>query len=455
VGEALLADVTAILPALVLVGWGVGLLFLTLVVPGARRARVAWLGLVGLGVALVVCVLRWDHPLGGFGGAVVLDNYGLFLSFISIVAAALTVLIALGREDATGDWCEHSPLLLFSVAGLTLVSSADDLILFVGLELFSIPLCVLMARSGPARKAEALALKCFLLVVLASAFLIYGIALVYGSTGTTALPGLVEGVVDESQALALIGAGLILTGLALQGVAVPFYVWSSPWVPVAGLASVGTKVAAFAILGRVLVLRHPSLGDDWSPLMALPAALAMILGNAAALSQEDGRRVLACAGIAHAGYLLVGVAARDEWGLAGLLFYLLAYAFADLGVLAVLTWDEGFRRRPWLAAAMVLFVLSLAGVPLSGGFVGKYYLFRAAVRADLTWLAVLGMLTSLVSAWAYLRGIAMPYFGAVPLPTRPSVLLAALVIAVAGTLLLGLWPGPFFQVAQSATTWSP
>jgi NADH-quinone oxidoreductase subunit N len=454
VDEALLTDVTAILPALVLVGWGVGLLLLTLVLPGARRALVAWLGLAGLGAALGVCVLRWNRPLRGFDGTVVLDNYGLFLSFISIVAAALTVLIALGREadDATGDWYGHSPLLLFSVGGLTLVSSADDLmVLFVGLELFSIPLYVLLGRSG---KSEALALKCFLLGVLASAFLIYGIALVYGSTGASALPGLVESVVDESRALALAGASLIFTGLALQVVAVPFYVWSSHSVPVAGLVSVGTKVAGFAVLGRVL-LTHPSLGDDWSPLMALLAALAMILGNVAALSQEDGRRVLACTGTAHVGYLLVGVAARDGGGLASLLFYLLAYAFADLGVLAVLAWGEGFRRRPWLAAAMVFFVFSLAGIPLTGGFVGKYYLFRAAVEADLTWLAVLGMLTSLVSAWAYLRGIVMPYFGDVPFSIRPSVLLAALVIAVAGTLLLGLWPGPLFEAAQIAAAWSP
>jgi NADH-quinone oxidoreductase subunit N len=500
-------DLTAILPTLVLMAWGMGLLLATLIVPQKRRATIAWLGLVGLVAAFVACLLRWDRPVSGFNDAVTLDNYGLFLSFIFTIAGTLTVLLSLRYlRDRGIERGEYYPLLLFSVSGMTLMSSVNDLtVLFIALELLSIPLYVLAGFARPDEKSEESALKYFLLGAFASAFLIYGIALVYGGTGSTALSEILAGAADGNLALVLAGAGLILVGLAFKVAAVPFHMWTpdvyegAP-TPITAFMSVGAKAAGFAALGRVFLLALPALGDDWTPVVAVLAALTMILGNVVALSQNNIKRMLAYSSIAHAGYLLMGLAARSERGLAGLLFYLLAYTFTNLGAFAVLVAmaryegeDLSFapyaglaKRQPWLAGAMALFMFSLTGIPPTSGFVGKYYLFWASVEADLIWLAVVGVLTSLVSAFFYLRVVVMMYFVPTPLrdaaqgrfaapaplccanaaqgrfaddPSReaPShvypALTTVLVLTAAGTFILGLWPGPLLNLAQDSV-WS-
>jgi NADH-quinone oxidoreductase subunit N len=510
-----ITDLTAILPALILMVWGMGLLLVTLVVPQQRRAIIAWLGLLGLGATFATSLLRWDRPVNGFMDAVTLDNYSLFLSAIFAIAGMLTVLLSLHYlRDRGIERGEYYPLLLFSISGMTLMASANDLtVLFIALELLSIPLYVLagfarpgasippsppvplggdafQSPSGEAEKSEESALKYFLLGAFSSAFLIYGIALVYGGTGTTALPEIVRSsalgaaadgrAMTGNLALVLVGVGLILAGLAFKVAAVPFHMWTpdvyegAP-TPITGFMSVGAKAAGFAALGRIFLLALPSLGDDWALPVAVLAALTMILGNVVALSQDNIKRMLAYSSIAHAGYLLIGVAARSERGLAGLLFYLLAYAFTNLGAFAVLTAmarracgeqseskgeDTTFapyaglaKRQPWLAAAMALFMFSLTGIPPTGGFVGKYYLFWAAVEADLTWLAVVGVLTSLVSAFFYLRVVVTMYFDApshdAPLPFYWT-LRTALILTAAGTLIFGLWPGPWLDLAQNS-----
>jgi NADH-quinone oxidoreductase subunit N len=485
-----LTDLSAFLSTLILMIWGMGLLLVGLIVPQQRRSAIAWLALAGLGLAFVASVLRWNAPVNGFGGAITLDNYSLFLSFIFLFAGMLTVLLSLHYlRDRGIERPEYYPLLLFSISGMTLMSSANDLtILFIALELLSIPLYVLVGFARPsgntpnptkeAEKSEEAALKYFLLGAFASAFLIYGIALIYGGSGSTALAQILAGAREGNLALVLVGAGLLLVGLAFKVAAVPFHMWTpdvyegAP-TPITGFMSVGAKAAGFAALGRVFLLALPSLGDDWTPVVAILAALTMILGNVVALSQSNIKRMLAYSSIAHAGYLLMGLAARNERGLAGLLFYLLAYAFTNLGAFAVLTGmarrtDEspGFvedlsfapyaglaKKQPWTAAAMALFMFSLTGIPLTGGFVGKYYLFWATVEADLIWLAVIGVLTSLVSAFFYLRVVVTMYFGA-PSQDAPSrlypALVAALALTAAGTLLLGLWPAPWLSLAQDS-----
>lgn len=472
----LMSDVTAILPTLVLVLWGTGLLLVALVTSRARQAVVVGLGLIGLGVALVVSLLRWDNPTSGFNNTIVLDNYSLFLSLVSIIAGLLTTLLSFRGTSSANDLfgcSEYYALLLFSVSGMTLASCANDLIiLFLALELFSIPLYVLVSLASVEKSKES-ALKYFLLGTFASAFLIYGIALVYGGSGTTALAEIGQGAVTGNPGLVLVGAGLILVGLAFKVAAVPFHAWApdvyeGTLTPVTSFIAVGTKTAGFAALGRVFLLSLASLGDDWTPAVAILAALSMILGNVVALSQGNLKRMLAYSSIAHSGYVLIGIATRGERGLDGMLFYLLAYALATLGAFAVLAWPSASaaseddwnltayaglsRQRPWLAAAMTLFMFSLVGLPPSGGFVGKYYLFWAAVEADLIWLAILGVLTSLISASFYLRVVATMYLDAptrdaLP-PTRHPALLTALVLAAAGTLILGLWPGPLVSIIK-------
>ena len=470
-----MTDLAALLPTLILAIWGMGLLLVSQFVPQERRFTIVnWLGFVGLGTAFLVSVLCWDKPKSGFDMAVVLDNYSLFLNFVFAIAGMLTVLLSLHYlRDRQIARSEYYPLLLLSISGMTLMSSANDFtVLFIALEMLSIPLYVLAGFARRSEKSEESALKYFLLGAFSSAFLIYGIALIYGGTGTTAFPEIRAGAANGQSALALAGVGLVLVGLAFKVAAVPFHMWTpdvyegAP-TPVTAFLSVGAKTAGFAALGRVFLLTLPALSDDWMPVVAVLAGLTMILGNVAALAQTNIKRMLAYSSIAHAGILLMGIAARNDRGLAGMLFYLLSYAFTNLGAFAVVTSmarrgeeDESFapyvglaHRMPWAAAAMALFMFSLTGIPPSSGFVGKYYLIWASIEADLIWLAVIAVLTSLVSAVFYLRVVVAMYFHHSPAVEPSSLyrtLTTAIIVAAAGTLLLGLWPGPALDLAKDS-----
>ncbi len=468
-------DLTAILPTLILVAWGMGLVLVGLVVPLRHRSvAVAGLAVLGLGAALLTCTMLWDNPTSGFDGAVILDNYSLFLSIVFILAGILTVLLSFHYlPDRNIERFEYYPLLLFCISGMTLMSSVNDFVmLFIALELLSIPLYVLAGFARPDEKSEESALKYFLLGAFASAFLIYGIALVYGGTGTTAFPEIVEGAMGGDLSLTLAGVGLILAGLAFKVAAVPFHMWTpdvyegAP-TPVTAFMSIGAKTAGFAALGRIFLLTLQSLGDDWVPVVAALAALTIVLGNLVAIVQSNIKRMLSYSSIAHTGYMMMAVAANNNRGLSALLFYVFVYAITNLGAFAVLTTmadregeDLSFtpyeglaKRRPWVAAAMALFMLSLTGIPPTGGFVGKYYIFLATIEADLMWLAVLGVLTSVVSAYFYLHVIVRMYFydSRRDAPSRPYPTLAtAILLTAIGTLVLGLWPDPLLDLAQSS-----
>jgi NADH-quinone oxidoreductase subunit N len=472
------SDLIAILPTTVLVVWSLALLLVGLVVPRRLRSVVlAALALVGFGVVLLVCLVRWDDPVTGFGGSVVLDNYSLFLSIVFSIAGILTVLLSLNYlRDRQIDKFEFFPLLLLSISGMTLMSSVNDfVVLFIALELLSIPLYILAGFARPETRSEEAAVKYFMLGAFASAFLIFGIALVYGGTGTTLFLEISEGASSGDLPLTLAGLGLILVGLGFKVAAVPFQMWTpdvyegAP-TPVTGFMSVGAKAAGFAALGRVLLLTLPSFSADWVPIVAALAALTLILGNLVAVVQDNIKRMLAYSSIAHAGYLMMGVAAHNDRGLAALLFYLFAYAFTNLGAFAVLAMmarregeDLSFaaysglaKRQPWVAAAMALFMFSLTGIPPTGGFVGKYYIFWATVEARLAWLAVLGVLTSVVSAYFYLRVVVSMYLSEpssqTPVRLYPT-LATALFLAAIATLILGLWPNPVLDMARDSV-WS-
>ena len=468
-------DYLSILPTLILAVWAMALLLIELVLK--RKALVGWLALIGFLVAGGAALLLWNQRGTGFSGMVALDPYAQFFALVACLTGALSVLQSLNYiRDRGIERGEYFALLMFSVSGITLMASANNLIIvFIALEILSIPLYVLAGFAAPEVKSEEAAMKYFLLGAFASAFLLFGIALVYGATGTTDLSVLAAHLTRSP--LLLIGSGLLLVGLGFKVAAVPFHMWTpdvyegSP-TPVTGFMSVGAKVAGFAALVRVFVFAFSTLQADWVTIVAVIAALTMILGNVVAIMQNDLKRMLGYSSIAHAGYILMGVAAAGdagarELGVAGAMFYLLAYAFTNLGAFAVLAMianktgeDQSFnsyrglaRQHPVVALAMAFFMLSLTGIPLTGGFIGKYYLFWSAIQANLVWLAVVGVLTSLISAFYYLR-VVIEMFMREPQKDVEAVRYGSLTftlgLTTVATFVLGVLPSGLLALAQEA-----
>jgi NADH-quinone oxidoreductase subunit N len=361
---------------------------------------------------------------------------------------------------------------------MMLMAQAGDLIVvFLALELLSLPLYVLAGFAGPRAESEEAAMKYFLLGAFASGFVVYGIALTYGATQTTnmdaILTALQAGQADST--LLLIGAGLILVGLGFKVAAVPFHMWTpdvyqgAPSAVTAFMA-VGAKAGGFAGLLRVFLAAFPGLAADWVPVVVWIAAITMTWGNIAAIAQTNIKRMLAYSSIAHAGYILMALPAAAKAGMApeaisGALFYLMAYAITNLGAWAVvlaLEKEEGKgleiedyaglgARRPLLAITMMIFMLSLTGIPPTVGFVGKFYVFRAVIASDLIGLALVGVITSLISAFYYLRVIVMMYMRPGEPESRSEVWLNFSVgVAALATLVLGILPGPLFAIAGGA-----
>jgi NADH-quinone oxidoreductase subunit N len=468
------SDWLSILPVLILSGWGMVLLMVELFVRKERSALIGWLSMIGIVGALIALAMLWRQNVSGFGGMVVLDGMAAFLSSVGLVATLFTVWVSVNYNRDRGiERGEYYTLLLFSTSGVLLMAQAANLIVvFLGLELFSIPLYILAGFARPQLESEEAAIKYFLLGAFATGFLVYGIALVYGATGTTDLASVAQvAQTGRSATLLLVGAGLLIVGLGFKVAAVPFHMWTpdvyegAP-TPITGFMSVAAKAAGFAALSRVLLFGLAAVRLDWIPVVAILSALTMIVGNVVALSQTNLKRMLAYSSIAHAGYMLMGVAAGNQAGLSAVMFYLLSYTFTNIGAFAVLTAlarregeDQTFpqyaglmRKHPWLTAAMALFMLSLTGIPPTGGFFGKYYLFLAAVEGNLGWLAILGVLTSVISAFFYLRVI-VDMTMREPEREMPGSVYPALVTTLAvtalGTLILGVWPAPWLQMAQA------
>jgi NADH-quinone oxidoreductase subunit N len=366
---------------------------------------------------------------------------------------------------------EYFGLLLLAASGMMFVGSATHLItIFLSLEIFSIALYALAGLNHTDSRSGEAALKYLLLGGFASAFLLYGMALVFGATGSTSLAGIATAVSAAAAAgtgtpMLLIGISLMLIGFAFKVAAVPFHMWTpdvyqgAP-TSVTAFMSVGAKAAGFAALLRLLLVAFPGLVDIWVWPVAVLAVLTMTWGNLAALAQKNLKRMLAYSSIAHAGYVLVGAAAGGE-GAGGVLFYLLAYTLMNIGAFAVLIALERdasevagvslervaglFRRKPWLAAAMTIFMLSLSGIPPMAGFLGKFYVFGAAVRAGYMWLAIVGVVNSVISAYYYLRVIARMAM-AEPAEDVETLQCAGLrigtALATVGTVALGLVPMP-------------
>jgi NADH-quinone oxidoreductase subunit N len=406
---------------------------------------------------------------------VVVDNFSHFLNIVFLLTGILTVLISLRYLRKAGiERGEYYLLMLFSISGMMLMGMANDLILvFLALELLSIPLYILCGFARPRPESEESAMKYFLMGAFSSSFFILGVGLIYGATGSTALPVVLANVAGAG-ALGTAGLALLLVGFAFKVAAVPFHMWTpdvyegAP-TAVTAFMSVGAKVGGFAAMLRVFVVAFPELGEIWVPAIAVIAAFTMILGNVVALAQENIKRMLAYSSIAHAGYILMAVAASlgSPDGVSAALFYMFAYLFTNLGAFAVVIAVERAnglgvmlddykglaRRSPMMALVLAFFMLSLTGIPPTGGFTAKFFVFRTVLEADLLWLALIGIVTSLISAYFYLRVVYLAFMfegEGEALPVDPA-LNTAVAVTVFATLVLGILPAPWFELARQAT----
>ena len=480
--DDLLANTQVILPVVALMVWACVLLLVDLAIPASRKGITAILAALGLLISMGLVIARIVNPtLAGpaFGGMVMVDGFGLFLSVLFLASGLVAIAIAhdyLKRMHIERG--EFYILLLFSIGGMLMMAWAADLIIvFLALEWLSIPLYVMAGFARPRLDSEESALKYFLLGAYSGGFVVYGTALTFGAAHTTALAGIVQAVQAQTANLVLLlaGAALILVGLGFKVSAAPFHMWTpdvyhgAP-TPVSAYMSVAAKAAGFAALLRIFVLAFPVISIDITPVIWALAALTMILGNFLAIAQSNIKRMLAYSSIAHAGYILMalvtyGQPAVSADAVASALFYLLAYAFTSFGAWAVvilLEREEGVglelkdfaglgNKHPALAAAMTVFMLSFTGVPPTLGFLGKFFLFRTVIEGGYIGLAIIGVLTSLVSAYYYLRLVVIMYMqeGEPQISPAGWVRLTALGSAVL-VVALSIFASPLFNWAAKA-----
>ncbi len=429
--------------------------------PGMPAAALA-----GLGLAALASILAGTAPGLAFRNMLVVDSFATFFRLLVLAVGALAVLSAspyLRQRKAEGG--EFYSLLLLSLAGQSLMAASNELIMvFIGIEISSIASYVLAGYLRDDKRANESALKYFLLGSFATGFLLYGVSWIYGLTGTTNLNEIaaILGNADiaPNPTFTAVAAALMLAGLCFKVSAFPFQSWApdvyqgAP-TPVGAFLSAAPKAAAFATLLRVFFTAFEPVADRWLPLLTAVALATMIIGNLAALWQTDVKRLLGYSSIANAGYVLVAVAAHSTLGVSAVLFYLAVYAVMNFGAFAVVSLLEGSdlrdfhglaKRQPVTAGLMAIFMASLIGLPLTAGFFGKFYIFKSAIDAELYWLAGLGLLTSAVAAFYYLRVIVVMYTkpapeGCAELAAPAASVQTALIVSAAVTIGFGVFPG--------------
>ena len=469
----MIVDLTPVVPAIVV---AVFALIVLLTGAFAGSGLLACRNLSTLGLAVALALVLGGASEGNMGGAIVGDPYSAFVQASILIVAILSVWLAAARlEDDRVHPHEFFTLMLFSVVGmLGLATAAEAISLFIALEIMSVALYALcaMPRTGPQRQEAGI--KYFITGAFSSAFLLFGIALLYGASGSTTLSLMTAGV-SRGGLLALMGAAFVLVGFLFKVGAAPFHMWSpdvyqGATTSVTAFMAAAVKIAAFGALGRVVAVTIGGLSDSWGTGVALVAAFTMVVGNLGALAQTDLKRLLAFSSVAHAGYMLsgiVGMAGRPE-GLEALLFYVATYGITNLGAFGILialrrngaepttvSDLKGLsRRNPAMALMLTILLISLTGVPVSVGFVGKFHLFKAAVGAGYSGLAAVGVLMSVVSAFYYLRLVVLMYMEEPSEDTdfRTEAGFVPTIVALAGALTfgLGLFPGPIMVLARAA-----
>ena len=488
------ANISAILPELVVALAGVVVMLYDSFVPRQRYVTSA-VSLVGLAVAAVLLGRMWNSASAGgasaWGGMIAFDSLRMSFSFVFLFVTAMTILVStvwIEREDVPVG--EYHALLMFATFGMMLMASGNDLVvIFLGLETLSIATYVMAGLRRGDLKSNESAMKYFVLGSFASAFLLYGMALVYGATGTTNIPAIAAKIADPNfPALLLVGGAMMIVGFGFKAAVVPFHVWTpdvyegAP-TPITGFMAAGPKAAAFASFVRVFVLGFPFIAgsqaagylhESWLTALSVMAVFSMTLGNVAAIMQNNVKRMLAYSSIAHAGYALVGFLGagaattpteRDE-AIAAVAFYMLTYAVTNLGAFAIVTllaqkndrrteFEDyngiGFRS-PVLAFALSLFMLSLFGLPMTAGFMGKVLVFRPALQPGnsmLTLVVIAAVVNTAISAYYYLRLIVVMFFRDRTTewiePRMPAGFAAALLITVIGVLYFGIFSNQVIQ----------
>ncbi|MGD0911394.1 MAG: NADH-quinone oxidoreductase subunit N [Terracidiphilus sp.] len=474
-------DIYRILPEVILTLTGVAVMLIDATLPpGWSRRYLGWVAAIGTTLAIWGSVLQLQFPEGtGFFGTVETSNFTVFFHVLICGIVLVALLLSLDSlPHNTHHQGEFYALIVFGAVGMCLMTSAIELLLvFVALEISSISTYILAGYRKHVGKSPEAALKYFLLGSFATAFLLYGIALIFGATGTTEIYQIAHAIPGaQNQVLVVASLALMLVGILFKVSAAPFHIWTPDVYegapsPVVALLSTAPKAAAFALLIRVVYEVFPTLRSLWTPLLWGVAVLSMFVGNLAALRQQNVKRMMAYSSIAHAGYLLAAFAGAPEIGIPAAAFYIAAYSAMNVGIFAIITLVSGYDenlpliddyrgllyRSPFLGSMLIFFLISLIGIPFTGGFFGKFYSFTSAVSGGAIALAIIGLLNSGIAAAYYLRlalaAAQPPATDAVaPKYSRVGVTaLAALAFAAAATLWLGVRPNAVLDAAQSGT----
>ena len=494
-----LADLQLIAPELILTVCACVALVMEVVLPYRKSRLVAHFALVGVGLAAVSLGLQWWYtrdllPLEGFYGMVRIDGFALLFKSIFLVSAGLAIAISIRYLEIEGEQHgEFYALVLFATVGMMFLGCGYDLIaLYIALELMALTFYVLVAFTKRERRSNEAAMKYFLLGAFSSGVLLYGMSLLYGVSGSTNLGeigravGAIVGTITRDtptlegslRPMLLLAMIALAAGLFFKIAAVPFHMWApdayegAP-TSVTAFLSTGSKAASFALYARIFIEALPAMRVDWAPLLGLVAAITIMVGNWAAVTQENSKRLLAYSSISNAGYLLLGLVAGNTYGYLGLLIYLFVYTLMNMGAFGIII---SLRRRgiigdnvddlsglaqkaPAMAAMMGVFMLSLGGLPMTGGFIGKYFWFGGLLQRGSAdgknwyyWLAVWAIINTVVSFYYYVRFIKVMYLGDRLADERPLAmsngLRAALVVSVVGIIFVGVFPQPFISIAE-------
>ncbi len=472
-------DYLRFLPEIVLSIFGIAIMLLeALMRPEAKRTVLGGVAIAGLVLAFLANVWAATDPGPAFSNMIAVDGYGTFFRGLVLIVGVLCILTSISyfdREKAQAG--EYYALILFSIVGQCVLATATDLIMvFIGLEISSIATYILAGFLRDDRRNNESALKYFLLGSFATAFLLYGVAWIYGLTGSTNIEQIRSSLDQGSKSALLAGlaAALLFVGFAFKVSVVPFQMWApdvyqGAAAPVSAFMSAGPKAAAFAVFFRVFMVSFRPMNGRWLWLVWGCALATMVVGNFAALLQTNVKRLLGYSSIAHAGYVLVALAASSQIGIAAAMFYLASYALMNIGAFAVVSHiaarHEQYvkiddlaglgRREPVTAALLAIFVFSLIGVPLTGGFFGKFYVFQAALNSHLVWLTALGLINSAIAAYYYLKIIVAIYMkepgkAVENLPPPAMSLRVAIWASALGVLILGIFPGTLLTMASSS-----
>jgi NADH-quinone oxidoreductase subunit N len=471
-------DFYYLLPEFVLAAAAMVVLVADVFVPRARAGVLAAISLAGIAATIVALIPTVGVQATIAQGMVAVDGFAVFFQLLFLLAAAITILMSVRYLQIEGARAGTFYFLVLCAAlGMMFMAAGSDLVtIFVGLETMAISFYVLAGFLKPNHRSNEAAVKYFLLGTFSLGLLLYGMSILYGISGSTNLQAIRHVLESQERTrLAVLAVILVAAGVGFKIAAVPFHMWApdvyegAP-TPITAFLSVGSKAASFAMLLRIFVQGLLPLNADWRLLFYVLAVMTMTVGNVAALTQSNIKRMLAYSSIAHAGYLLIGVVAGTTRGITAMLVYLFIYAFMQLGAFAVVTMlrrqdvigDELkdmsglFTRSPVAALAMLVFMLSLGGIPPTAGFMGKFYLFGAAIEAGYVWLAVIGVLNSAVSLYYYFRVVVFMWIKTETIGSRVTIapaLAVALTLALVATLYFGVYPKALFDFAdQSART---